>query len=84
MPASGVHADPQAATQASQESSHLRRCVGLLPEPQRTVVHLYYWMDCPVGEIAQLLELPPGTVKSHLYRARQRIARELGQEGSRG
>jgi DNA-directed RNA polymerase specialized sigma24 family protein len=37
------------------------------------VLFLHYWMERPVAEIARLLDLRPGTVKSHLHRARRRL-----------
>lgn len=48
-----------------------------LPQPQRTVVYLYYWQDQSVGEIADYLELNPSTVKSHLFRARKTLGKSL-------
>jgi RNA polymerase sigma-70 factor (ECF subfamily) len=72
LPAAG--ADPEQAAAASQRKERLRRQLEQLPYPQRTAVYLYYWLDCPVAEIAELLELKPDTVKSHLHRARRRLA----------
>jgi RNA polymerase sigma-70 factor (ECF subfamily) len=51
-----------------------------LGEPQRSVVFLHYWLDRTTAEIGDLLDLPSGTVKSHLHRARQKLARALGEE----
>jgi RNA polymerase sigma-70 factor (ECF subfamily) len=51
-----------------------------LPEPHRTAVLLYYWLDCPVSEIAAALGARPGTVKSYLFRARQRLAQQMKRE----
>ena len=42
------------------------------------MIHLYYWMEMPVAEIAQVLTMKEGTVKSHLYRARRQLGRRLG------
>jgi len=41
-----------------------------LPERQRIVVVLHYWLDTSVEEIGAILELPVGTVVSRLSRAR--------------
>ncbi|TCO51735.1 RNA polymerase sigma-70 factor (ECF subfamily) [Kribbella antiqua] len=41
---------------------------------QRAVVVLHHVMDLPVEQIAEELQLPPGTVKSRLARARQALA----------
>jgi RNA polymerase sigma-70 factor (ECF subfamily) len=49
---------------------------------QREVVELFYGRDLPIQEIAARLQLPVGTVKSHLFRGRARIARHLVEEDS--
>jgi RNA polymerase sigma-70 factor (ECF subfamily) len=49
-----------------------------LSEPQRVTIAMHYQQGLPLDEIAGLLEMPVGTVKSHLYRGRQRM-RELLQ-----
>jgi RNA polymerase sigma-70 factor (sigma-E family) len=45
----------------------------ITPE-QRAVVVLHHVMDLPVEQIAEELQLPPGTVKSRLARARHALA----------
>lgn len=52
------------------------RAVEALPETYRTLLYLYYWQGASVEEIAELTEIPAGTVKSYLARARQ-YAKEL-------
>lgn len=54
-----------------------------LPEPQREVVALHHLADLPVSEIADLLGVPEGTVKSRLSRAREALAGLLDEEGPR-
>lgn len=51
--------------------------VRALPERPRSVVTLYYAADAPVAEIARILAVPEGTVRSDLTRARAALAREL-------
>jgi len=41
-----------------------------LTEPQRAVITLFYYQDLSVKGIARALEMPEGTVKTHLSRAR--------------
>jgi RNA polymerase sigma-70 factor (ECF subfamily) len=48
--------------------------VGRLPEAEQEVVRLFYLQDRNVDEVAQMLDMPIGTVKSHLHRARRRLA----------
>lgn len=48
----------------------------LSPE-QREIVVLFHQLDWPIALIAQHLDMPEGTVKSHLHRGRQRLRREI-------
>ena len=48
----------------------LRRAVDELPQKLREVVVLHYFMDQPVQNVAKMLSLANGTVKSRLYYAR--------------
>ncbi len=52
------------------------RAVEALPETYRTVLYLYYWQGATVEEIAELMDIPAGTVKSYLARARH-FAKEM-------
>lgn len=54
--------------------------VRALPERQRAAVVLYYVEDLPVGEIAHVLGIAPGTVKTSLFMARRSLAATLGAE----
>ena len=52
----------------------LERCLERLPEVQRDVITLFYLQDKSVEEVARMLDLPEGTIKSHLHRARLALA----------
>ena len=57
--------------------SPLGRALATLPVSQRSVLVLRYTDDLTVEEIAHLLNLPSGTVKSRLSRGTEAIRREL-------
>ena len=61
-------------------SDRFWRMVRTLPENQRAAVALRYVDDMGVHDIALLLDLPEGTVKSLLYKARQTLSRLLAGE----
>ena len=61
----------------NQVSLLVRQRVEQLPQTLQIVVHSYYWLDLSIAEIAELLVTPEGTVKSHLHRARKRLAQDL-------
>jgi RNA polymerase sigma-70 factor, ECF subfamily len=52
--------------------------VETLPEPQRQVVRLFYLEDRSYEQVAEMLGMPINTVRSHLHRARRRLAQTMG------
>lgn len=58
----------------------LERIVAGLPELQRAVVTLFYIQDRSLREVAAALNLPLGTVKTHLYRSRAALRRAWARE----
>ncbi len=51
----------------------LEECLSKLPEIQREIITLFYLQEKSVKEVAKMLDLPEGTVKSHLHRARRTL-----------
>ena len=60
--------------------SELEYVLKQLDENLKTVVVLYYYDDLPVADIAEILNIPEGTVKSRLSRARDKIYTILKKE----
>lgn len=58
-------------------SGELQSALGCLSEDQREAVVLFYQLEWSVEQIGDHLELPVGTVKSHLHRARARLRTAL-------
>lgn len=58
-------------------SVDLRRALAQLPFDQRVVVILRYLADRPEREVAEILQIPLGTVKSRLSRGVAALSREL-------
>ncbi|MBO5081752.1 MAG: sigma-70 family RNA polymerase sigma factor [Lachnospiraceae bacterium] len=58
-------------------SNAVQRIVANLPEMYRMPIHLYYSANMPVQEIAQVLHIPEGTVKSRMNKARRLLKIEL-------
>ena len=61
----------------SPEAGELYKVVGRLPQKYRAVIHLYYYEELSVAEIAQCLDMNENTVKSHLSRARAKLREML-------
>jgi RNA polymerase sigma-70 factor (sigma-E family) len=61
------------------EDDPLWVAVRKLPRRQAQAVVLVYVDDLPLDRVAEILECSVGSVKTHLHRARQRLAAELQQ-----
>lgn len=60
---------------ATQEM--VQRAITNLPEKYRLVVVMRHLQDMSVDEIARVLDMPTGTVKTHLFRAREMLRERL-------
>ena len=62
---------------AAPEEGTLLEAMQALPARDRAVLHLYYYEGYSTGEIAAILGQRPGTVRSHLSRARDALRETL-------
>jgi RNA polymerase sigma-70 factor (ECF subfamily) len=82
----GLEDAPEPATPAADGdpllSERLRRLVASLPEKPRMVMILRFQEDLDPADIAQMLDMPVRTVKSHLQRSlamlREKVDRTVG------
>lgn len=63
--------DPEQEVMKLQRAVEMHRLVESLPPKYRQLVELRYFDERSYEEIAQYLDLPLGTVKAHLFRARE-------------
>ena len=77
-PAGTSHVDDLVAR---ERAAHLWSAIDALPEKLRVVIVLANLEGHDIAEVARLLALPEGTVKSRLFAARQRLKEHL--EGMR-
>jgi RNA polymerase sigma-70 factor (ECF subfamily) len=75
--ASDDAADPHQQIERALRDEEIQCAVLALPEPYRTVVLLRYMEEMPYEAIAAALEMPLGTIKTVLHRARQRLRAAL-------
>jgi RNA polymerase sigma-70 factor (ECF subfamily) len=47
---------------------------------QRAVIVLHFYADLPLTEVALVLGIPPGTVKSRLHRGLESLRRSIGAD----
>jgi RNA polymerase sigma-70 factor (ECF subfamily) len=72
-----VGADAPDALIARERASHLWAAIDRLPDKLRMVIVLAGIQEHDTAEVARLLEVPQGTVKSRLFLARQRLKEQL-------
>jgi len=68
----------QMTSVTSEEQIDLATAIRGLPPIHRAAVHLFYREELSVEEIASVLGIPAGTVKSRLHHARETLKRQLG------
>ena len=72
---------PEMQLQAKEQTEVLQSAINSLPDYQRAMIVLYHKETLSYEEIAEVMGLPIGTVKSRLNRARLVLREKLG--GSR-
>jgi RNA polymerase sigma factor (sigma-70 family) len=60
-----------------QRAALLQEAIGELPEKYRRVIQLRHMEERTYEEIAEMLKLPIGTVKAHIFRARELLYKQL-------
>lgn len=62
------------------DAPDLNAAIATLPAPQRAVLALFYLEEMSVAEVAVALDIPPGTVKTRLMHARNKLRAFLDGE----
>ena len=68
---------PISAVAARTEARLLQQGLRQLPLDLQIVLELHYWEEATTTEIARVLEIPTGTVKTRLARARRKLREEI-------
>ena len=81
-----LRVDAQYSTQQNDIGRHMDiyRALNMLKETERTCITLFYMEDQSIEKIADITGYPTGTVKSHLSRAKEKMATYLKQNGYDG
>jgi RNA polymerase sigma factor (sigma-70 family) len=75
------HEDRKAVREVERGAiaADLKQAIEQLPDPQRTAIILRYVQEYNYKEIADAMQLPLNTVKSHLFRARKQLQEWLAE-----
>jgi RNA polymerase sigma-70 factor (ECF subfamily) len=74
-------AGPEEELVAVSERQKVRAAVAALPAQHRAIIELCHFQECSYREIADILEIPIGTVMSRLYHARRKLRELLEEQG---
>jgi RNA polymerase sigma-70 factor (ECF subfamily) len=56
-----------------QQAAQIARCMDALPEEQRECLHLVFYQDLSLAEVAEIQACPANTVKTRLFHARRKM-----------
>jgi RNA polymerase sigma factor (sigma-70 family) len=68
---------PSSVLAIHQEQRLLLEALRRIPLDYQLVLELYYWEDMAAPELAQVLNLPEGTVRSRLRRAKEALSEKM-------
>jgi RNA polymerase sigma-70 factor (ECF subfamily) len=75
----GMLTSPSVALARSERQRIVLAALQALPIDFQIAIELHYWEDMSVAEIARVLEVAPGTVKSRLHRGRELLREKIHQ-----
>ena len=75
----GSHREPEQITARDESLHHVRETIAHalahLTDLQREIILLFHQQEWSIADISDFYQMPEGTVKSHLHRARKRMRR---------
>jgi RNA polymerase sigma-70 factor (sigma-E family) len=73
-------ASPEAVVLCGEEQEEVIRALGRLPHRQREALLLRFYLDLPDDQIASVMGIRPGTVRSTAHRALEALGRALKEK----
>ena len=67
--------DPEVALQEKDRGELLRQALTRLSPQHREVIDLVYYHEKSIDEVAQILDMPPATIKTRMFYARKKLAK---------
>lgn len=77
----GLIKDEEDRTESFEDKGYIKQCIVALPEKFKTPVILHYYMGLSYKEIGDILNITAKNVEGRIYRAKQRLKKELESEG---
>ena len=73
--------DPEIAAHRNGRNAFIRNCLTQLSPAHREIIDLVYYHERSIRDIAQIMGIPAGTVKSRVFHARRRVEELLAEAG---
>jgi RNA polymerase sigma-70 factor, ECF subfamily len=72
---------PEVALQKKDKGEILRQCLTKLSPDHREIIDLVYYHEKSVEEVAEIVDIPPNTVKTRMFYARKKLSELLKEAG---
>lgn len=73
--------NPGDVLQKKDRSTVLRHCLDALSAEHREIIDLVYYHEKPLAEVAEIVGIPEGTVKTRMFYARKKLGELLQAQG---
>ena len=74
--------DPEAVMEKTQARTIVAECLAKLSSTHREIIDLVYYHEKAISEVAEILHVPEGTVKTRMFYARRHLADLLASKRS--
>lgn len=72
---------PDVATAKRDKGDRMRECLDQLSDQHREIIDLVYYHDKSISEVAEIVGIPEGTVKTRTFHARKKLGELLQAAG---
>ena len=72
---------PETTSSKRDKGEQIRACMERLSPDHRAIIDLVYYHEKSIAEIAEVLDIPPGTVKTRMFHARKKLGELLREAG---
>jgi RNA polymerase sigma-70 factor (ECF subfamily) len=73
--------DPAVTLQKKDKGALLRQCLEALSAEHREIIDLVYYHERSVEDVARILDIPQGTVKTRMFYARKKLSEVMQARG---
>lgn len=73
--------DPERSTDKKGLSALLQKCLMNLSQAHREIIDLIYYHEMSIDQVAEIVGIPAGTVKTRMFYARKQLSEQLKEAG---